>query len=222
MTAERAWPLVVELRQYTLLLGRRDALINLFDAHLLDAQEGCGMRILGQFRDGADPRRFVWLRGFPDMRRRETALRAFYGGPVWTRYRDAANSTMVDSDDVLLLRPAGRVSPPPVPAPGGHLTLAILRFAHPVGEADAAAVAEHARAAAAADGARLLATLRTLYAANTFPALPIRDDVNAVVLISRAPTAAPATWPGGLARTSGLAAPPSVVRLRPTERSALR
>ena len=82
MTAERAWPLVVELRQYTLLLGRRDALINLFDAHLLDAQEGSGMRILGQFRDGADPRRFVWLRGFPDMRRRETALRAFYGGPV--------------------------------------------------------------------------------------------------------------------------------------------
>lgn len=220
MNAEPAWPPVVELRQYTLLPGRRDALVKLFDAHLLDAQEACGMRILGQFRDRADPGRFVWLRGFPDMRQRETALRAFYGGPVWGKYREAANATMVDSDDVLLLQPADRVSPP-VPAPGGHLTLAIFCFVHPVGEAHAAAMAERARAAAAEAGARLLAPLRTLYAANTFPALPIRDHVNAVVLISRAPATAPTRWPGALSRTAGLAAPPSVVRLRPTKRSAL-
>ena len=34
------------------------------------------------------------------------ALASFYGGPVWTAYRDAANSTMLDSDNVLLLKPA--------------------------------------------------------------------------------------------------------------------
>ena len=213
---------LVELRQYTLHPGQRETLVSVFEREFIETQEAVGIRVLGQFEDLDGPDRFVWFRGFADMDARRAALTSFYGGKVWAEHRNAANATMVDSDDVLLLRPAGRVSPPPVPAPGGHLTLAILRFAHPVGEADAAAVAEHARAAAAADGARLLATLRTLYAANTFPALPIRDDVNAVVLISRAPTAAPATWPGGLARTSGLAAPPSVVRLRPTERSALR
>jgi hypothetical protein len=35
-----------------------------------------------------------------------TSLAAFYGGPVWQAHRDAANATMIDSDNVLLLRPA--------------------------------------------------------------------------------------------------------------------
>ena len=32
-------------------------------------------------------------------------LAAFYDGPVWRAHRDEANATMIDSDDVLLLRP---------------------------------------------------------------------------------------------------------------------
>src|SRR5260370_31411060 len=63
------------------------------------------MRVLGQFRDSDDANRFVWLRGFRDMPSRAEALGAFYGGPVWKANRTAANATMVDSDDVLLLRP---------------------------------------------------------------------------------------------------------------------
>jgi hypothetical protein len=39
------------------------------------------------------------------MASRKAGLAAFYGGPVWQRHREAANATMVDSDDVLLLRP---------------------------------------------------------------------------------------------------------------------
>src|SRR5262249_24582760 len=96
---------VVELRQYTLHPGKRDVLIELFDGFLLDPQEQLGMRVLGQFRDLDAPDRFVWLRGFPDLRSRGGLLAAFYGGPVWKRHRDAANATMVDSDNVLLLRP---------------------------------------------------------------------------------------------------------------------
>jgi NIPSNAP len=99
-----SWPPIVELRQYTLHPGKRDVLIELFDRELVESQEALGMTVLGQFRDVDDPDRFVWLRGFRDMTNRAEGLSAFYGGPVWQRHREAANATMIDSDNVLLLR----------------------------------------------------------------------------------------------------------------------
>ena len=60
---------VVELRQYTTHPGTRDTLVRVFEQHLIEDQERCGMRVLGQFRDLGDPDRFVWLRGFADMER---------------------------------------------------------------------------------------------------------------------------------------------------------
>src|SRR5690242_5785819 len=96
---------IVELRQYTLHPGARETLIELFDREFVETQEACGMKVIGQFRDLDDPDRFVWLRGFPDMPARARALAAFYGGPVWKAHRNAANATMIDSDNVLLLRP---------------------------------------------------------------------------------------------------------------------
>src|SRR6266576_5385396 len=97
---------VVELRQYTLYPGKRDVLIDLFDREFIEPQEAIRIRVIGQFRDVDDPDRFVWLRGFRDMASRAKALQDFYGGPVWKAHREAANATMVDSDNVLLLRPA--------------------------------------------------------------------------------------------------------------------
>jgi hypothetical protein len=97
---------VVELRQYALHPGRRDVLIELFDRAFVETQEAVGMKVIGQFRDLDRPDRFIWLRGFEDMEQRRSALTAFYDGPVWAAHRDAANATMIDSDDVLLLRPA--------------------------------------------------------------------------------------------------------------------
>src|SRR5438270_13405216 len=97
---------IVELRQYTLHRGKRDVLIDLFDREFVESQEALGMRIIGQFRDLDNPDRFVWLRGFRDMPSRAQALKDFYGGPVWKAHREAANATMIDSDNVLLLQPA--------------------------------------------------------------------------------------------------------------------
>jgi NIPSNAP len=65
---------IVELRQYTLHPGQRDALIELFDREFVESQEALGMKIIGQFRDLDNPNRFVWLRGFRDMRSRAQAL----------------------------------------------------------------------------------------------------------------------------------------------------
>src|SRR5687767_12064427 len=98
-------PQVVELRQYTLHPGRRDELITLFEREFVHTQEAAGIAVLATFRDLDGPDRFVWLRGFADMASRAEALQCFYGGPAWQAHRDQANATMVDSDDVLLLRP---------------------------------------------------------------------------------------------------------------------
>src|SRR5882724_4545967 len=97
---------VVELRQYTMHPGKRAVLIDLFDQEFIEPQEALGITVIGQFRDLDRPDRFVWLRGFRDMTSRAKALSDFYSGSVWKRHREAANATMIDSDNVLLLRPA--------------------------------------------------------------------------------------------------------------------
>src|SRR5260370_3928428 len=92
--------------QYTLHPGQRDVLIELFERAFIETQEAVGAAVIGQFRDLEDPNRFVWLRRFPDMRKRLAALQAFYGGVVWKEHRKAANATMIDSVSMFCLRPA--------------------------------------------------------------------------------------------------------------------
>jgi NIPSNAP len=124
--------MIVELRQYTLRPGQRDVLHELFDRALAEGQEAVGMTMIGWFRDLDDPDNFVWLRSFPDMADRARALEAFYTGPVWREHSAAANATMIDSENVLLLRP---------PRPGDGFSLegaverivvSIHQFARPV------------------------------------------------------------------------------------------
>lgn len=62
---------VLELRQYTLKPGQRDAFIALFDRHFVESQEAVGMTLVGQYRDRRRPERLVWIRGFPDMQSRQ-------------------------------------------------------------------------------------------------------------------------------------------------------
>jgi hypothetical protein len=99
---------VFELRQYTLRGGQRDTLISIFEKHFIESQDALGAAVVGVFRDLDDPDRFVWIRGFRDMSVRRQALERFYGGPIWHTYGPAANATMIDSGNVLLLRPASR------------------------------------------------------------------------------------------------------------------
>jgi hypothetical protein len=95
-----------ELRQYTLRAGERKTLVSIFERHFVEPQNDVGAHVVGSFTDVDDPDRFVWIRGFADMAARQRALEAFYGGPAWHAHRVEANATMVDSDNVLLLRPA--------------------------------------------------------------------------------------------------------------------
>jgi hypothetical protein len=98
---------IVELRRYVVHPGKAAVLAELFERVFIESQIACGMLPIGQFRDLDDPNLFVWFRGFADMRSRLRALTCFYReSSAWRDNRDAANATMVDSDNVLMLRPA--------------------------------------------------------------------------------------------------------------------
>jgi len=187
---------VVELRQYTLHPGRRDDLIGLFERKLIEPQEAAGMAVVGQFRDADDPDRFVWLRGFLDMETRAEALGRFYHGPVWRQHRDEANATMIDSDNVLLLRPVDMQSGFPAPAspraPAGHcaappslVTATLCYRDRPFDQAFTAFFTSQIAPAMSQTGAAPLACLQTEHAENTFPALPVRTGENVFVWFSR-------------------------------------
>jgi hypothetical protein len=237
---------VVELRQYTLHPGKRDVLIHLFDREFIEPQEATGIKVIGQFRDLDNPDRFVWLRGFPDMASRAKALQDFYGGPVWKRHREAANATMIDSDNVLLLRPARPTSGfsfkdikrPPVgtrKVPAILVVATIYYFEAPV-TADFLDFFEHAlKPLATSSGAAIAAYFVTEKSENTFPALPVRAGENVFVWFSIFPDP-PAykdyiaalsrseQWRGEvseeLARRVKRA--PEILKLAPTARSHLR
>lgn len=227
---------VVELRQYTLYGGKRDALIDLFEREFVEPQNALGARVLGTFRDLDDPDRWVWLRGFDSMAARAEALTAFYDGPVWRTHRAAANATMVDSDNVLLLRRVGDAGGPAPNAGRGGILTAHIHYLGPTAPALFAKLFDHFLRPRLADlGAKPFATFVTETAANSFPRLPVREGEPVLVWFARWPgERAAAAFEARFARLSGwrdavpaaalsaLMRKPERLRLAPTETSALR
>jgi quinol monooxygenase YgiN len=234
---------VLELRQYTLHPGRRDELIALFEREFVESQEEAGIRLIATFRDLDDPDRFVWIRGFPDMAARADALGTFYGGPSWQRHRDAANATMADSDDVLLLRPLGceqglqaALQPrPPVGATtpsGGVFTITACPLREPATAALVHAFDQCIHPWWVGVGGDLLACWVTEPAANNFPRLPVREGEPVIAWLTRFDDEAAQQRHAALLRASGclahadwrslLSGEATQLRLAPTPRSALR
>jgi NIPSNAP len=233
-------PPIIELRQYLLQPGRRDDLIELFDREFVETQEAVGIDVVGQFRDLDRPDYFVWLRGFDDMESRRQSLAAFYGGPVWAAHRDAANATMIDSDNVLLLRPVSTDSELHSGDPSSrdhHSThgaiVTLIQHREPGREADYNRFFETTmQPQLDATGARTLGVYETEPAENDFPRLPVRD---ANVLVWFAAFDSPAELDNAWLTLQNLSASSSnehqarevsdiasdVMRLTPTSRSLL-
>ncbi len=176
---------VVELRQYTLKPGARACLLDVFETHLVEPQEDAGMCVGGTFEDRDDADRFVWMRGFCDMEARRRALEAFYLGPVWAAHRSTANPTMIDADDVLLLRPTEPAHPPWAPrAPradvgataAGDEWVAITAYTYEPDAAFSNWLADDVHAALEDAFRAPVAAWRTEPAPNTFPQLRVRTD----------------------------------------------
>ncbi len=244
MTTNDPSPLV-ELRRYTLHPGQRDALIALFDREFVETQEALGMRVLGQFRDLDQPDQFVWLRGFADMQARHLALEGFYGGPVWAAHRNAANATMIDSDNVLLLRPAwpgatAALPQHPRPAVGtpaaqqpaaGVLDATVFHLREPATPALLDFCRHHMAPTLQRGGARQQAWYCTDASPNTFTHLPVREGEPVLLgLALFQDTAALQSFADSGAWARHVAADlapwlsprvPEVHRLQPTGRSAL-
>lgn len=234
---------IVELRRYALRPGARETLIELFDRELVETQEAVGMHVLGQFRDLDDPDAFVWLRGFSDMPSRKRALEAFYGGPVWKQHAGAANATMIDSDNVLLLRPLaslaleanGRPAPGSTASPPGLLVITIYPLQESTAGDFPAFFARELEPALHEASISVLATYATEHSVNTFPALPVHGDAEVFVwlarfrdeadharrveLLERSPV-----WrdQSSQALAQHLAGPAEVLRLTPTSRSLIQ
>ncbi|HZZ93767.1 MAG TPA: NIPSNAP family protein [Usitatibacter sp.] len=219
---------VVELRQYTLHPGRRDTLMDLFERYFVDGQRNAGIRLHGEFRDANDPDRFVWLRGFESMTDRPRALQAFYHGDAWKAHREAANATMVDSDNVLLLRPAAKEGFSLARRTGALMVATIYLLRAPVDDGFVQFFSDQVAPVMRATGAPPLAELRTLEAPNNFPPLPVREGEHAFVWL--AGYGSPAEYERHLVRlaqskpwsaaqgrlASRLESPPVVLVLQPT------
>ena len=231
---------VIELRQYRMKPGRRDTLIDLFEREFIESQEIHGMSLLGQFRDLDAPGHFIWMRGFESMPARKAVLEDFYGGPVWQAHREAANATLADNDDVLLLKPpvaAARLNLPPRQSVGADLGPASL-IGVTIQALDGAPGPDFAdqfeaevRPALEAAGASVAGWMITETAENSFPQLPVREGEHVLVWIGRfADAAAQADHlvraeRAGLGDGFGLVSRRGVIqrlRLTPTVRSRLR
>jgi quinol monooxygenase YgiN len=229
---------VVELRRYALHPGQRDTLIELFDDEFVETQEAAGMCILGQFRDLDDPDSFVWMRGFADMETRKEALESFYQGPAWKQHAQAANATMVDVSNVLLLRPITTIDlipsrrRPPGTSEGrsGLIVVTIYPLVeHGADDFPALFLSAFEPVLRDAD-IQVLATYATEHSENTFPSLPVReegdffvwvttfaderDHARHVAELERSPV-----WRNKIAYLLALRGRAEVLRLRPTARS---
>jgi len=235
---------VLELRQYKIVAGQRDAFVGLFEREFVESQEALGMRLVGQYRDLDDPNRFVWLREFPDMAQRGTALASFYTGPVWRAHRGEANPLLDDNDNVLLLKPApGRDFAPPTPRarigaapPPRRMVVATIYYLWKNPNASFAAFFDtRMRPALEAAGMPVLAAFVPETEPNNFERLPVRQGEKLFVWFTRVANQAayvraqarlralPA-WRGTVAATLADAEerPPQILRLDPTPRAALR
>ncbi|GAB3345473.1 NIPSNAP family protein [Lysobacter tyrosinilyticus] len=236
---------VLELRQYTLQPNQRDTLIELFEREFIEPQEAVGMHVIGHFRDLDAPDRFVWLRGFPSMEARREALQAFYFGPVWQRHREAANATMIDSDNVLLLKPeaahAGLPAPPQqrpawgARAPASALCIGTCALRAPAEQGFAGCFDRELAPLLQREGATLLARYVTDASANTFPRLPVREGERVLVWLAHfddvpaldrhlSRLSDSTEWREAIAKAmhDELKQPPELLRLVPTQRSELR
>jgi quinol monooxygenase YgiN len=234
----------VELRQYTVVAGKRDAFIPLFEGEFIETQEALGMRVIGQFRDLDDPNHFVWLRGFTDMPSRAKQLQEFYFGPVWKAHREEANAFFTDTDNVLLLRAPSseaefdlshskRAALSATENTKGVVIATIYYFDAPVTTNFVHAFEATLAPALKKSGVHPLAYFVSETEPNNFPRLPVRENDHVFVWLAlyadiadyekhRDAFMASRAGHDAVAQIEHrLAKPPQILRLTPTSRSLL-
>src|SRR4030095_607558 len=176
---------VIEFRRYIIKDGEREHFAEYFETYFPDAFQQMGAIVFGQFFERKNPVGFTWMRGFKNTDAAAIINAGFYYGPLWREHSFTMNSLMVDSDNVLLLRPLTTARGVPVfPAvnpikeeKGTKGVVLAQIFAVKPNSVDAfAQKAEATFASYRAAGAREAGVLVTLDVPNNFPQLPVRTD----------------------------------------------
>ena len=231
---------VIEFRRYTIREGERAHFAQYFETYFPEAFEQLGALAVGHFFERKNPSGFTWMRAFHNMDDRAKINALFYYGPLWREHAKTLNGLMLDSDNVLLLRPlslqrAVSVLPAvdPVREPNGAQGVVVAE----IFAVKPNAVDEFSRAAEATfasyrnAGVREAGVLVTLDAQNNFPQLPVRTDGPYLVWLGvasddkkldtafspLAEQSAKTLFATGLLRTA-----PEIVILDPATRSRLR
>jgi hypothetical protein len=231
---------VIEFRRYIIKEGEREHFAEYFESYFPETFQQMGAIAFGQFFERRNPVVFTWLRGFKNTDARAIINAGFYYGPLWREHSSTMNNLLVDSDNVLLLRP---LSPehgiPVLPAvdpvretKGAQGIVIAQIFAVKPNSVDAfVQQAEAAFAAYRAAGAREAGVLVTLDVPNNFPQLPVRTDGpylvwlgivkdNKMLETQFTPLAERSLQ--SLSATGLLRSAPELVILNPTRRSRLR
>jgi len=231
---------VIEFRRYTIKDGERQHFAEYFESYFPEAFQQMGAIVFGQFFERKNPVGFTWLRGFKNTDARAIINAGFYYGPLWREHSSTMNSLMVDSDNVLLLRPLSperRVLVLPAVDPikegkGAQGVVVAQMFAVKPNSVDAfAQQAEATFASYRAAGAREAGVLVTLDVPNNFPQLPVRTDGPYLVWLGIVkdnqtldslftPLAERSSQ--SLSDTGLLRSAPELLMLNPTRRSRLR
>jgi hypothetical protein len=231
---------VIEFRRYTVKEGERERFAEYFESYFPEAFQQMGAMAFGQFFERKNPVGFTWMRGFKNTDARAVINAGFYYGPLWREHAFTMNSLMVDSNNVLLLRPLNpergvTVLPsvdPVTERKGAQGVVVAQIFAVKANSVDAfAQEAEAAFAGYRAAGAREAGVLVTLDVPNNFPQLPVRTDGpylvwlgivkdNQALETQFTPLAEQSSK--SLSATGMLRGAPELVILDPTRRSRLR
>jgi hypothetical protein len=94
--------MIVEVRSYRIIPGRREEFIRLFESRAVPALRAHGMKVLGPLIDVENPNKFVWLRSFPSLEERDRLKKAFYEGDLWKNELEALAMPMLESYHVIL------------------------------------------------------------------------------------------------------------------------
>jgi len=230
----------IEFRRYVVKPEERTHFAQYFDSYFPEAFEQLGAVAAGSFLERTNQSGFTWLRAFHSIDDRAVVNAAFYYGPVWGEHRNTLNDLMINSDNVMLLRP---VSPergvmvlpavdPVAEARGAQGVVVAEVFAVKADDVETfGKKAESAFAAYRAAGAREAGVLVTLDVKNNFPQLPVRTDGPYLVwlgvlkdnqVLDRDFTPVAERFRASLMATGLLRGTPELIVLDPTPRSRLR
>ncbi len=231
---------VIEFRRYITKEGQRAHFTQYFESYFPEAFQQLGAIAAGSFFERKNQSGFTWIRGFHTIDDRAVVNAAFYYGPLWNEHRNTLNDLMIDSDNVMLLRPLSsergvivQPSVDPVSEPNGAQGIVVAQvFRVKPNRMEAfAKEAEMTFAKYRATGAREAGVLVTLDVKNNFPQLPIRTDGPFLVwlgilkdnqMLESGFTPVVERCLSSLTATGLLKGAPELIVLDPTPRSRLR